>query len=163
MQVLCQRCVKQASSFHKIFTEPSMEIRHLQSREPSLEVGMVRGDCGAKILKEETGLECELSDWVIFRRSFYATKPKINIGRNTINWPSWNEGACEAAQVALVVKNLPANVRDIRDEGSIPGSGGSPGGGHGNPLQCSCLENSMDRGAWLATDHGVTKSQARLK
>ena len=47
----------------------------------------------------------------------------------------------------LVVKNLPANARDIRDIGLIPGSGRSPGGGHGNPLQYSCLENSVDRGA----------------
>ena len=62
-------------------------------------------------------------------------------------------------QVALVVKNLPASSGDIRDVGSIPGSGRSPGGGHGNPLQYSCLENPRDRGAWQATDHGVTKSQ----
>ena len=55
-----------------------------------------------------------------------------------------------------VVKNPPANAGDA---GSIPGSGRSPGGGNGNPLQCSCLENSMDRGAWQATAHGVTKSQ----
>ena len=53
-----------------------------------------------------------------------------------------------ASQVALVVKILPANPGDMRDLGSIPGSGGSPGGGHGNPFQCSCLENPMDRGAW---------------
>ena len=46
--------------------------------------------------------------------------------------------------------------------GSIPESGRSPGGGHGNPLQCSCLENPVDRGAWRATVHGVTKSQTRL-
>ena len=65
--------------------------------------------------------------------------------------------------VAQVVKNPSANIGDVRDVGLILGSGGSPGGGHGNPLQCSCLENSMDRGAWPATDHGVTKSQARLK
>ena len=52
-----------------------------------------------------------------------------------------------ASQVALVVKNLPANAEDVRDEASIPGSGISPGGGHGNPLQYSCLENPMDRGA----------------
>ena len=50
-------------------------------------------------------------------------------------------------------KNPPANVGDIRDVGSIPGSGSSPGGGHGNPLQYSCLENLMDRGAWRATVH----------
>ena len=50
-----------------------------------------------------------------------------------------------------VVKNLPANAGDIRDVGSILGSGRSPGGGHGNLLQCSCLEHPMDRGAWQAT------------
>ena len=59
-----------------------------------------------------------------------------------------------------VVKNLPANARDTSNEGSIPGLGKSPGVGNGNPLQCSCLENSMDRGAWWATVHGVEKSQA---
>ena len=57
-----------------------------------------------------------------------------------------------ASQVALLVKNLPANVRDV---GSIPGSGRSPGGRHGNPLQYSCLENPMDRGAWQATVYRV--------
>ena len=66
--------------------------------------------------------------------------------------------------MALVVKNLPANagVRDVRDEGSIPGSGKSPGGGHGNPLQYSCLENPMDRGNWWATVHRVAESQTQL-
>jgi len=64
--------------------------------------------------------------------------------------------------VALVVKNLPANAGDIRDSGSIPESGRSPGGGHGNPLQYSCLENPMERGAWWATVHGVAKSQKQL-
>ena len=68
-----------------------------------------------------------------------------------------------ASQVVLVVKNLPANAGDIRDMSSIPGLGRSPGEGHGNPLQYSCLENPMDRGAWGTTVHGVTKSQTRLK
>ena len=63
----------------------------------------------------------------------------------------------------LVVQNLPANAGDIRDVGSIPGSGRSLGGGHGNPLQYSCLEHPMDRGAWWATVHRVTKSQTWLK
>ena len=62
-----------------------------------------------------------------------------------------------ASQVALVVKNLLTNAGDIREVGSIPGSGRPPGGGHGNPLQYSCLENPMDREAWRATLHGVTK------
>ena len=52
--------------------------------------------------------------------------------------------------VALVVKNPPANAGDLRDTGLIPGLGRSPRGGHGNPLQYSCLENPLDRGAWLA-------------
>ena len=65
--------------------------------------------------------------------------------------------------MALVVKNPPANGEDLRDLGSIPGSGRSPGGGHGNPLQNSCLENHMDRGAWWATVHGVTQSQTWLR
>ena len=62
-----------------------------------------------------------------------------------------------------MVKNLPANAGDIRDTDSIPGSGRSPGGGHGNPLQYSCLENHMDKGDWQAIVHGVAKSQTRLK
>ena len=60
-----------------------------------------------------------------------------------------------------VIKNPPANSGDVRDSGSIPGSGRSPGGGNGNPLQYSCLQNSMDRGAWRATVPGVTQSQTR--
>ena len=55
-------------------------------------------------------------------------------------------------------KNPPANAGDVGDASSIPGLGRSPGGGNGNPLQHSCLENSMDRGAWQATVHGVTQS-----
>ena len=67
------------------------------------------------------------------------------------------------SQVALVVKNLPANAGDTRDTGSIPGLGRSPGGGHSSPLQDSCLENPSDRGAWRAAVRGVTKSRTRLK
>ena len=56
-----------------------------------------------------------------------------------------------------MVKNPPASAGDIRDAGSIPGSGRSSGEIHGNPLQYSCLENPMDRGAWWATVHGVAE------
>ena len=59
--------------------------------------------------------------------------------------------------VILVVKNLSANARDVRDESLIPGLGKSPGGEHGNPLQYSFLENPMDRGVWRATVHVVAK------
>ena len=65
--------------------------------------------------------------------------------------------------MALVVKNPPDNAGNIRDTGSIPGSGRSPGEGNGNPLQYSCLENPMDREAWWATVHGIARSQTRLK
>ena len=58
-----------------------------------------------------------------------------------------------------MARNLPANAGDVRTAGSIPGLGRSPGGGHGNPLQYSCLENPMDREAWRATVHGVTESR----
>ena len=62
-----------------------------------------------------------------------------------------------------MVKNLPANAGDVRDAGFIFGLGRSPGKGNGNPLQYSCLENPIDRGAWKATVHGVAKSWTRLK
>ena len=67
------------------------------------------------------------------------------------------------SHMALVVKNPPANAGDITDVGLIPGLGRSLGGGHGNPLRYSCLENPMDRGGWQATVHWVSKSQTRLK
>ena len=65
-----------------------------------------------------------------------------------------------ALLVAQMVKKSACNVGDI---GLIPGLGRNPGGGNGNPLQSSCLENAMDRGAWRATVHGVTKSWTQLK
>ena len=64
--------------------------------------------------------------------------------------------------MVLVVKNSPANAGDLIDTGSIPGLGRSPGGGHGNPFQYSCLENPMDKGAWWATVHRVAKSWTPL-
>ena len=82
-------------------------------------------------------------------------------------WPrNWTQVSCRwtpASQVALVEKDLPANAGDVKDSGLIPGSGISPGGGHGNPLQYSYLENTIDRGAWRAIVHRVAKSQTQLK
>ena len=66
----------------------------------------------------------------------------------------------QASQVVLVVKSPPANAGDIEEVGLIHGSGRSPGGGLGNPLPCSCLENPMDRGAWRAAVHRVAESDA---
>ena len=66
------------------------------------------------------------------------------------------------SQVALVVKKPPANEGDLRDAALIPGWGRSPGEGNGNPLQCSCLENPMDRGAWWVAVYRIAPSQTRL-
>ena len=64
--------------------------------------------------------------------------------------------------VVLGVQNMRASAQEERDTGLTPGLGRSPGEGHGNPLQYSCLENPLDRGAWWVTVHGVTKSWTRL-
>ena len=82
---------------------------------------------------------------------------KINTTINTFTFTSG------APQVVLVVKNPPADAGELRDMGSTPGSGRSSGGGHGNLLQYSCLENPMDREALWATAQRVTKSWTRLK
>ena len=67
------------------------------------------------------------------------------------------------SEVALVVKNTPVSEGDIRDMGSVSGLERSPAGGHGNQLQYSCLENTMDREAWRAIVQRVAKNQTRLK
>ena len=85
-------------------------------------------------------------------------EPSYTVGGH-LNWYScYGEWA---SQMALVVKNSPANAGDIRDVGSIPELGRSHEGGHGNPLQYSFLENLMDREAWKATVHRIAKSPKR--
>ena len=79
--------------------------------------------------------------WSVARRGWMAWK----VSRRRYDFPGYGEW-CHPTQVAPMVKNLPANAGDVRDRGPIPGLGRSPGGGHGDPLQCSCLENPMDRG-----------------
>ena len=70
---------------------------------------------------------------------------------------SWVRGMVPPNPGGTNGKELPANAGDVRDGGPIPGLGRSPGGGHGDPLQCSCVENPMDRGAWWSTIHRVAK------
>ena len=72
-------------------------------------------------------------------------------------------GVTRASQVALVVRHPLANLGDVGDVGLISGLGRSPGGGHGNPYQYPCLENTMDRGAWRATIHHIAKGLTQLK
>ena len=77
----------------------------------------------------------------------------------TLDQRCFSKHSWRGFHVELVVKSPPANARDVRDTGSIPGLGRSPGGRLGNLLQFSCLENPMDRGAWCALVHRVTNSQ----
>ena len=89
----------------------------------------------------------------------------MKVSKSRIKKEPWHRFLCRVhgpSQVAPEVKNLPATAGDVRDVGWTPGSGRSPGGGNGNSLQCSCLENPVDRGAWQATVHRVAKSQTRL-
>ena len=80
--------------------------------------------------------------------AFWSTSTSFLLGK--INY--------RASLVAQLIKNPPANAGDSKEAGLTPGSGRSPGEGNGNPLQYSCLENPMSRGAWWATIHGVPKS-----
>ena len=98
--------------------------------------------------------------WIIRGKDFL---PKGSHGwalsrPGNILWPR-----TRVSQVALVIKNLPANAGAIWEASVIPGSGRLPGGGNGNPLQYSCLKNPMNRGAWQATVHGVVKSWTWMK
>ena len=90
--------------------------------------------------------------------SHFRTRQNHNGNNNNNN----NETCDSHSRGFLVVKNLPANPGDVKDVDSIPGSGRSSEGEHGNLLQYSCLENPMDRGAWYATIHGITKSFSGL-
>ena len=94
-----------------------------------------------------------LNEWYISGLTLGFEITKVN--ENTVTVPV-------GLPVALMVKNPADNARDIRDAALIPGWGRSPGGGHGHPLQYSCLENPMDRRAWQAAVHGVTKSWTGL-
>ena len=95
------------------------------------------------------------------RGSFkYSGRHRVVATRST---PCHNLTPHRTSQVARVVENSPANAGDVRDVGSIPGWGRSPGGEHGNPFQYSCLGNPMDRGAWRATVHGVAQNRTQQK
>ena len=92
----------------------------------------------------------KLRELVMGREAWSAAVPRVAKSQ-TVGFPG-----------GIVAKNLPASAADARDAGSIPGSGRSPGGGHGKPRQYCCLENPMDRGAWQGTVHGVSNSWTQL-
>ena len=106
----------------------------------------------------------KLWELVLDREIWYAAVHGVTKGQTRPR--DWTELTCckkiytpGASQVALGSKESACNTGDIKDAGLIPGLGRSPRGGRGNPLQYSCLENPMDRGAWWATVHGVSKSR----
>ena len=105
--------------------------------------------------EEEEALYSKSYTW-IWCSAYTGPQTPVHI---LLHWGS----AALASQMALVVKNLSANAVDIRNEGSIPGSGRSPGGGNGNPLQYSCLENPRDRGTWWARVPAVVQSRTWLR
>ena len=90
----------------------------------------------------------------------------VGNGEGGKNWESCIDRyarSCVDFPGGVVVKKPPANAKDVRNAGSIPEWGRSPGGGHGNPLQYSCLENPMNRGAWQTMVHRVAQSWTQLK
>ena len=106
----------------------------------------------------------EIHLWVGNKKAVYFNWITLSSGENQISTLFKNSpGISGAPQVVLVIKNLPANARDLRDAGSILGSGRCPVGGNGNPLQYSCLENPMDRGVCQAIVHRISKSWTRLE
>ena len=100
-----------------------------------------------------------LNKWPDFRTQLLSSPLHCTVWRQFLPllWIRGSSLGWWASQVVPVGKNTHTNVGDIKDTGSVPGSWRSPGGGHGNPLQDSCLENPMDRGAWQAAVHEVGK------
>ena len=102
------------------------------------------------ISSQSKGLSRVFSNTTVQKHQFFSVQLSL-----------WYSSHIHTSQVVLVVKNPPDNAEDIRDMGSIPGLGRSPGEGNGNPLWYSCLENSMNGGAWWAMVHQVTKSRTQ--
>ena len=125
-------------------------------------------DCGPPGSLVHGIFQAWILEWVAisFSRGSSGPRDQNQVSRNVCGrftiWAT-REAYVYISQVALVVKNPLANARDIRDTGLIPESGRSPGRGHGNPLQYSCLENLTDREAWRAKVHRFAKSRTWLK
>ena len=114
-------------------------------------------------------LDCTLETITTWSINYISIKKSLTTKKAQILLPSASAArVCvgplseRTSQVVQAIKNPPANAGGVRDLGMVPGLGRCPAEGNGNPLQCSCLENPMLRGAWHATVHGVAKSQTQL-
>ena len=149
--VLCARLV--TTGFHLEFmTNPKGSLYHPQFTGKETEA---QGGSFFHLLDEYFLSICYTSGIALGTEGYDSEKNRQKCLHGGLPWClSGKESICQCK----TKKTLPASAGDRRDAGSVPGSGRS-GGGHGNPLQGSCLENPMDRRAWWATVHGVTKSQ----
>ena len=148
----------------RILQKPTPEIACSKNVDPRIDAS---GEVGGRLLAPASsmpwGVWCEFGvptfPWAL-RGAGRTARPRWPLPGMSVCF-SWGLGRLKgASQVALVVKSLSASAGDVRDSSSIPGSGRSPGGGHGNPLQYSHLEDAMDRGATVPT---AAESQMRLK
>ena len=112
---------------------------------------------GSSFIFRDFGESGRGEGWFHWGRTMFRQKPE---GSHQGNGQTWD--VKRTSQVVLVIKNPPANAGDIREVSLIPGWGRPPGEGHGSPLQHSCLENPMDRGAWWAMVPRVSKSLTQL-
>ena len=142
-----------------LFQVSELQLCHLQKKgnvfQPQWGVVMVSVNHGQDVQAARTGCRGDQVRWLSFKGGLRVETVQVTYGSRFLDL--W------ASLVMLVVKEPACNAGDIRDMGSIPGSWRSPGERNGNPLQYSCLESPMDRSASWATDHGVIKSQTRLK
>ena len=107
-------------------------------------------------------LSMSFKRWGVKRRSLPESKKHLAAQSLSSKWLAAHRSLYQTSQMVPVVKNPPASAGDVRDVGLIPGLGRSPGIGNGNPLWYSCLENPMNREAWWATAHGITKNQTQV-
>ena len=132
------------------------QISRLIRSLPISSCGMATTISGAETVKKLSTQGVDITWYISGCKPALKTPSPASLTRHLeILRSVWRDGFPDGA----VVKSPPGNAGDTRDVGPSPGLGRSPGGGHGNTLQCSCLGNPMQRGAWWATVHGVTKSR----